>query len=95
MNTRPKGSPPDLLLALEGAPLRVVQCNAYQERTLATRFSLFGVPTFLLVRDGKVLGKMTRYYGKDYWLGVIRDHLPSPSPPTTPPKDPTPRGDSP
>ena len=67
---------PALLAQLEGAPLRVVKVNAYEQEELARRFGLFGIPTFLLFRDGKLLGKMSQYYGKDYWLGVIRDHLP-------------------
>ena len=67
---------PSLLAELEGAPLRVVKVNAYQHEELARRFGLFGIPTFLLFRDGKLLGKMSQYYGREYWLGVIRDHLP-------------------
>ena len=67
---------PSLLSELEGAPLRVVKVNAYEQEELARRFGLFGIPTFLLFRDGKLLGKMSQYYGREYWLGVIRDHLP-------------------
>lgn len=70
---------PALLSELEDAPLRVVKVNAYEHEELARRFGLFGVPTFLLFRDGKLLGKMSQYYGKEYWLGVIRDHLPAAS----------------
>jgi thioredoxin 1 len=68
---------PALLAELEGAPLRVVKVNAYEQEELARRFGLFGIPTFLLFRDGKLLGKMSQYYGKDYWLGVVRENLPS------------------
>lgn len=67
---------PDLLTELEGAPLRVVKVNAYEHESLATRFGLHGIPTFLLFLNGQRLGKMSQYYGKAYWLGVIRDHLP-------------------
>ncbi|MDC0712748.1 thioredoxin family protein [Stigmatella sp. ncwal1] len=67
---------PALLAELEGARMRVVKVNAYQDEELARRFGLFGIPTFLLFRDGKLLGKMSQYYGRDYWLGVIREHLP-------------------
>jgi thioredoxin 1 len=70
---------PALLSELEGAPLRVVKVNAYEHEELARRFGLFGVPTFLLFWNGKRLGKMSQYYGKEYWLGVIRDHLPAAS----------------
>lgn len=67
---------PSLLAELEGAPMRVVKVNAYEHEELARRFGLFGIPTFLLFRDGKLLGKMSQYYGREYWLGVIREHLP-------------------
>ncbi|NNC22253.1 thioredoxin family protein [Corallococcus exiguus] len=67
---------PELLKELDGAPMRVVKVNAYEHEALATRFGLYGIPTFLLFRDGKLLGKMSQYYGKPYFLGVIRDHLP-------------------
>jgi len=68
---------PSLLKELEGAPIRVVKVNAYENEELARRFSLFGIPTFLLVRDGKVLGRMSEYYGRDYWLAVVREHMPA------------------
>ena len=67
---------PMLLSELDGARMRVVKVNAYVHEELARRFGLFGIPTFLLFRDGKLIGKMSQYYGKEYWLGVIRDHLP-------------------
>jgi thiol-disulfide isomerase/thioredoxin len=70
---------PALLSALEDAPLRVVKVNAYEHEELARRFGLFGIPTFLLFRDGRLLGKMSQYYGREYWLGVVRDHLPAAS----------------
>ncbi|MBU8897960.1 thioredoxin family protein [Corallococcus sp. M34] len=73
---------PELLAELDGARMRVVQVNAYQEEELARRFGLFGIPTFLLFKDGTLLGKMSQYYGKAYWLGVIRDHLPKPEAPS-------------
>ena len=67
---------PALLAALDGAPLRVVKVDAYAHEALARRFGLFGIPTFLLFRNGRLLGKMSQYYGRDYFLGVVRDHLP-------------------
>ncbi len=30
----------------------------------------------LLVKDGKLIGRMSQYSGREYWLGVIRDQLP-------------------
>ncbi len=68
---------PGLLAQLEGQPVRVVKVDAYTHDDVARRFSLYGVPTFVLVRDGKVLGRMSRYHGRSYWLDVVREHLPS------------------
>lgn len=68
---------PALLETLAGERIRIVKVNAYAHFDLARRFGLFGIPTFLLFRDGKLLGKMSQYYGRAYFLGVIRDHLPS------------------
>lgn len=68
---------PALVRELPADKVRVVKVNAYEHPDLARRFGLVGIPTFLLVRDGKVIGKMSQYYGREYWLGVIRDHLPA------------------
>lgn len=68
---------PALLAQLDGEPVRVVKVDAYTHDDLARRFALVGVPTFLLVRDGKVLGRMSRYQGRAYWLAVVREHLPA------------------
>ncbi|MBL8604456.1 MAG: thioredoxin family protein [Myxococcales bacterium] len=66
---------PALLAELEGEALRVVTVDAYAHPALAQRFGLYGIPTFLLFRDGKLLGKMSQYRGRAFWLGVIRDQL--------------------
>lgn len=70
---------PGLLEALRGAPLRIVKVNVYEHMSLATRFALVGIPAFLLVRDGKKLGKLSEFYDKDTWLGIIQEHLPEPA----------------
>jgi thiol-disulfide isomerase/thioredoxin len=67
---------PALLAELGDVPMRIVKVNAYAYEDLAKRFGLFGIPTFFLFRDGKQLGRMAQYYGREYFLGVIRDHLP-------------------
>lgn len=67
---------PGLLAELAGRPVRVVKVDAYAHEAVARRFGLYGVPTFVLVRDGKVLGRMSRYHGRSYWLDVVREHLP-------------------
>lgn len=66
---------PELLRELGDVSMRFVKVNAYKADVLGTRFAIYGIPTFMLVRDGVVLGRMTSFKGKAYWLGVIRDHL--------------------
>ena len=66
---------PRLMEALGDAPVRIVKVDAYAHASLATRFGLKGIPTFLLVRDGKVLGRMSQYHGFEYWLAVVRENL--------------------
>lgn len=66
---------PELLRELGEVDMRFVKVNTYEAFDLGTRFAIYGIPTFMLVRDGKVLGRMTSFKGKAYWLGVIREHL--------------------
>ena len=68
---------PALVAELGDAPVRIVKVNAYAHEDLARRFSLIGIPAFLLFRNGRLLGRMSQYYGRDYWLAVIREHLPA------------------
>lgn len=74
---------PELLRELDGERVRIVKVNAYVHDALARRYALYGIPTFLLFLNGKLLGKMSQYSGREHWLGVIRDKLPFlPGPPT-------------
>jgi hypothetical protein len=36
-----------------------------------------GIPTFLLFRDGRLLGRMIEYRGAEFWTSVIRERLPA------------------
>lgn len=67
---------PRLLESLRGARMRLVKIDAYSHPELARRFGLYGIPNFLLFRDGRRLGRMSEFRGDAYWLGVVRDHLP-------------------
>jgi thioredoxin-like negative regulator of GroEL len=63
---------PDLLPELpEG--VRVVKVNAYEHTDLARRFGLAGIPAFVLFKDGKKLGMMRQYYGREYLTAVLRE----------------------
>lgn len=63
----------DLPALLEELPegVRLVKTNAYQHPELARRFGIFGIPSFVLFKDGVKLGMMREYYGKDSWKTVV------------------------
>lgn len=66
---------PRLLADLGDVPARLVKVDAYVATELATRFGLHGVPTFLLFRDGKKLGRISGFPGRAALLEVLREHL--------------------
>jgi thiol-disulfide isomerase/thioredoxin len=55
------------------ATVRFLKVNAYEDMDLARRYGLFGVPAFLFFRSGKLIGKMSEYYGREYWLTVLKE----------------------
>jgi thioredoxin-like negative regulator of GroEL len=64
---------PELLTELPQTGVRLVKCNAYEYPELARRFALFGIPGFVLFKNGKKLGMMRQYYGREYWKTVITE----------------------
>jgi thiol-disulfide isomerase/thioredoxin len=65
---------PELLPAIPQQGVRIVKTNAYEYPELARRFALFGIPGFVLFKDGVKLGMMRQYYGRSYWTQVINEH---------------------
>ena len=65
---------PDLLADLHDVRFTLLQCDAYANPSLAERFSLHGVPTFILLRRGRVLGRMSGYRGRAFFTQVVREH---------------------
>lgn len=63
---------PELLPGLP-AGVRVVKVNAYDYPELARRFAIAGIPAFVLFKDGRKLGMMRQYYGREYWLTVVKE----------------------
>ena len=65
----------DLPGLLETLPpgVQVVKVDAYQYPELATRQALFGIPAFVLFRDGRKLGMMRQYHGREYWTRVVAE----------------------
>ncbi len=66
---------PELLVAMPQTGVRLVKVNAYEYPELARRFAIFGIPSFVLYRRGKKLGMMRQYYGREYWLTVLKEQL--------------------
>lgn len=66
---------PSLLAQLPEGPLRLLKVDVYEHPEVATRFGLYGIPAFLFFRRGKLLGKMSRYRTRAYWLAVVREQM--------------------
>ena len=64
---------PELLTELPQQGVRIVKVNAYEHPELARRFALFGIPGFVLFKNGKKLGVMRQYHGREYWKTVIAE----------------------
>lgn len=65
---------PELLEAIRESEVRLVKVNAYEYPELARRFALFGIPGFVLFKDGVKLGMMRQYHGREYWTAVVTEH---------------------
>ena len=70
-----KRSLPRLLPELEQLPVDFVALNVYEHPEVARRFAVFGIPHFLLFRDGQKLGKMSEFRGEAFWLAVVREQV--------------------
>ena len=64
---------PQLLTELPQEGVRIIKANAYEHPELARRFALFGIPGFVLFKDGKKLGMMRQYNGREFWRTVITE----------------------
>lgn len=64
---------PGLLQEIPQHGVRLVKVNAYEHPELARRFALFGIPGFLLFKNGKKLGAMRQYNGREFWRTVITE----------------------
>lgn len=70
-----RGDLPELLRDLPSPGVRLVTVNAAECPELARRFALVGVPAFVLLRDGRRLGMMRHYAGREAWLSVVLAQL--------------------
>lgn len=69
-------------LAILAAPTRFswtdvhwLQCNVYADPTMATRFGLHGIPTFLVFHRGRKLGRISPFPGTEAFVEAIDRQL--------------------
>jgi hypothetical protein len=55
--------------------VRWLHCNVYDDPAMATRFSLHGVPTFIVFRGRKSAGRITGWPGIDPFVAAIEKQL--------------------
>jgi thiol-disulfide isomerase/thioredoxin len=60
--------------SFEQLPVTYYSVNAYEHTELATRYSLIGIPSFLFVRQGKVLGRVTGFPGFETFVQALQKH---------------------
>lgn len=58
---------------VEALGLTWFHVNAYEERDLATRFGLFGIPAFFFFHRGKKLGRISPFPGMEPFLTALRE----------------------
>ncbi len=69
-----KRSLPKLLEQLDGVNAELLEVDVYAHPEVAQRYGVFGIPHFLLFKDGQKLGKMSEFRGEAFWTNVIREH---------------------
>jgi thiol-disulfide isomerase/thioredoxin len=67
---------PGILRSLAGASVVFVKVDVYAYPELARRYGVYGIPHFLLFRDGRRIGKMSEFRGDAFFTEVIREQLP-------------------
>jgi thioredoxin-like negative regulator of GroEL len=67
---------PTVLRALAGASVIFVKVDVYEHPELARRYGVYGIPCFLLFREGRRIGKMSEFRGDTFFTDVIREQLP-------------------
>ena len=55
--------------------LRVVKVNADANPELITRYSVMGIPTLLLMKDGEAVDRITGFQSKDKILNKLSNYL--------------------
>jgi thioredoxin 1 len=66
---------PHLLEGLAGVNVHFVKVDVYTHPELARRYGVYGIPHFVLFREGRRLGRMSQFRGDAFFTQVIREHL--------------------
>ncbi|HVW25022.1 MAG TPA: thioredoxin family protein [Polyangiaceae bacterium] len=66
---------PRVLESLAGANVVFVKVDVYAYPELARRYGVYGIPHFMLFREGKRIGRMSEFRGDAFFTAVIREHL--------------------
>lgn len=66
---------PALLEALRDADFSLLMLDVYAHPEVAQRYAVFGIPHFLLFKDGVKIGKMSEFRGEQFWSAVVRERL--------------------
>jgi len=59
-------------LAHESPELKVVKINVDQNQELATQYSIFSIPTFIIFKDGKVVHQLVGGMSKENFMNEIK-----------------------
>lgn len=67
---------PGVRQELAGADVVFVKVDVYAHPELARRYGVYGIPCFMLFREGRRIGKMSEFRGDAFFTDVIREQLP-------------------
>ena len=70
---------PHVVRRLAGTNVLFVKVDAYAHPELARRYGVFGIPHFVLFREGRRLGRMSEFRGDAFFCDVIREHARAPA----------------
>lgn len=62
-------------LSQEMKNIKFVKVNVDNNQQLASSYSIFSIPTFLIVKDGKVVGQVVGAMGKESFVQEINQAL--------------------
>lgn len=57
--------------AFAWAGVHWLQDNVYEDRAMATRFGLHGIPTFIVFRGARKLGRISPWPGSEQFIAAI------------------------